>query len=325
MNKTLIAILRVLGGYQDGIVGSREIARRLKIYGVNLSERTVRYHLKMLDRKGLTRSFGREGRRITERGRRELSSALVSEKVGFVISKIDTLSYLTGLNLDTLMGDVILNVSYIPEKYLGKALRIMRPVFASPYVMSDRLAVARGGQRIGDNLVPKGKVALGTVCSVTINGVFLKAGIPVSSRFGGVLEVQGGKPSRFVSLISYEGSSLDPLEVFIRGKMTDVAGAVRSGTGRVLASWREIPVVCHRSARELSERLRSKGIGGILCLGEPNSPLYEMPVGLDRTGMVIVGGLNPVAIIEESGIPTESKAMSTLCEFSSLPRYDDHL
>ncbi|NOZ24960.1 MAG: DUF128 domain-containing protein [Nitrospirae bacterium] len=324
MNRTLIAILRVLEGYQDAITGSREIARRLKTHGVTLSERTVRYHLKILDEMGLTEPFGKEGRKITEKGREELAKALVSEKVGFVISRIDTLSYLTNLDLDTLKGDVILNVSYIAEKDLKKALRTMRPVFRSPYVMSDRLAVVSEGGRLGDIVVPEGKVALGTVCSVTINGVFLKAGIPVASRFGGVLEIEGGRPTRFIALISYEGSSLDPLEVFIRGKMTDVGGAVRHGTGRVLASFREIPVVCHGSARDLAERLRAKGIGGILCIGEPNSPLYEMPVGLDRAGMVIVGGLNPVAILEESGITTESRAMSTLYEFSSLGSYEDY-
>ncbi len=324
MNRTLIAILRVLEGYQDVITGSREIARRLKTHGVTLSERTVRYHLKVLDEMGLTEPFGKEGRKITEKGKEELAKALVSEKVGFVISRIDTLSYLTSLDLDTLRGDVILNVSYIAERDLKKALKAMLPVFRSPYAMSDRLAVVREGGRLGEVTVPEGKVALATVCSVTINGVFLKAGIPVTSRFGGVLEVEGGRPTRFIALISYEGSSLDPLEVFIRGKMTDVGGAVHRGTGRVLASFREIPVVCHRNARELAERLREKGIGGILRIGEPNSPLYEMPVGLDRTGMVIVGGLNPAAILEESGIPTESRAMSTLYEFSALGRYEDY-
>ena len=34
--------------------------------------------------------------------------------------------------------------------------------------------------------------------------------------------------------------------------------------------------------------------------------------------VVIVGGLNPVAVLEEQGIPTESKAMSTLYDYSRL-------
>ena len=76
--------------------------------------------------------------------------------------------------------------------------------------MSNRIIFARGGEKIGDVLIPEGKIGIGTVCSVTINGIFLKAGIPVTSRFGGVVETENGKPTRFISLISYEGSSLDP-------------------------------------------------------------------------------------------------------------------
>jgi hypothetical protein len=318
MNRILLPILRVLSRHGEEVIGSREIARELKQLGVRLSERTVRYHLKQLDEHGFTRPFGKEGRQITARGREELSKAFVSEKVGFVISRIDTLSYMTGFDPSTLTGKVILNVSYVPEHFHGDAVRIMKPVFASPYVMSDRVAMVRGGGVIGDVHVPEGKLAIGTVCSVTINGIFLKAGIPVTSKFGGLLEIEGRRPRRFVSLISYDGSSLDPLEIFIRSRMTDVSGAVRHGEGKVLASFREIPTVCIENALKVSEDLRKKGIGGVIRIGEPNNALYEVPVGMDRAGMVIIGGLNPIAVLEEAGIPTESKAMSTLCEYTSL-------
>jgi repressor of nif and glnA expression len=323
MNKTLVAILKVLNKHQDTIIGSREIARQLKMYGITLSERTVRYHLKILDELGMTEGFGKEGRRITMKGRDELSSSLVSEKVGFIISKIDTLSYLTDLNLKKMMGKVILNVSYIRKRYLRDALKIMKPVFSSPYVMSDRVALVHAGRKIGDFIVPDSMVALGTVCSVTINGIFLKAGIPVVSKFGGVLEIENKKSIRFVALISYEGSSLDPHEVFIRSTMTDIVGVLRNGSGRILASFREIPVVCHENAKRLAEGLKKKGVGGIFTIGDPNTPLFEMPVGMDRTGMVVVGGLNPIALLEESGIPTESNAMSVLYEFSELKPFGE--
>ena len=48
-----------------------------------------------------------------------------------------------------------------------------------------------------------------------------------------------------------------------------------------------------------------------------------MPVGLDRAGMIIVGGLNPIAALEEAGIPTVTKAMSTLYKFSELISFQD--
>jgi repressor of nif and glnA expression len=185
-------------------------------------------------------------------------------------------------------------------------------------VTSDRIILASEGGKIGDILVPKGMVGLGTICSVTINGIFLKAGIPIASRFGGVVETDNGTPRRFVSLISYEGSSLDPLEVFIKSKMTNVSGAAAGRSGKVLASFREIPIVCLEKAKKLSRTMADRGIRGLLMIGSPNTPLLEVPVGIDKVGIVIVGGLNPIAVLEEQGIPTESKAMSTLFDYSQL-------
>jgi len=317
MNKTLHAILAILDTYPT-VVGSREISRQLKLRGVEITERTVRYYLKMLDRKGYTDVFGKEGRKITPQGREELKHSLVSDKIGFVISKIETLSYMTTLDMATMEGDVILNISFFPRKDLRKALGLLKQSFSSPYVMSERVALAPEGEKIGSALVPKGMIGLGTICSVTINGIFLKAGIPVASRFGGVVEIANGKPARFVSLISYDGSSLDPLEIFIKSKMTAVSRATTGGSGRILASYREIPVVCLEKAKKLTRTLEDRGIRGILLIGSPNKPLLEVPVGIDRAGIVIVGGLNPIAILEEHGIATESKAMSTLFDYSRL-------
>lgn len=324
MNKVTTSILKILNK-ENKIIGSREISKRLKLYGIDLTERAVRYHLKILDERGHTKVFGKEGRIITEKGRKELQNALVLEKASFVISKIDTLSYLTTLNLDTLEGDIILNISSISKRDLEKALKIMKPVFDSPYIMSDRVIIADSGEHIGDILVPDGKEGIGTICSITINGIFLKAGIPMTSRFGGIVEIINKKPERFISLISYEGSSLDPHEVFIRSKMTDVSGAVRKGEGKILVSFREIPVVCLDRAREIARELLEKGIRGILVMGGPNKPVLGVQPGIDRVGMVIAGGLNPIAALQESGIETENMAMSTLYPFLNLRNFKDFL
>jgi repressor of nif and glnA expression len=324
MTKTMLVILRVLDKHPDKIQGAREISRQMKILGVELTERTVRYHLRILDERGFTKVIGKEGRMITQKGREEISHALVSAKVGFIISKIETLSYLTNLDLETQEGNIILNISYFPEKKLKEAIKIMKPVFLSPYVMSNKVVLRRGGEKIGDIMVPEGQVGFGTVCSVTINGIFLKNGIPVTSRFGGVLQINS-EPVRFTALIGYEGSSLDPLEIFIKSRMTDVIGAVRNHSGNILASFREIPVVSIERAMQIKENLREKGIGGILLIGSPNQPLLEMPVSIDKAGMIIVGGLNPIAALEESGIPSISKAMSTLYKFSELVTFKELL
>jgi repressor of nif and glnA expression len=319
LTRTTQAILRVLDRGQGIIMGSRQISRQLKFHGVKLTERTVRYHLEIMDAQRLTKVNGKEGREITQKGREELSKALVSERVGFILSKIETLSCQMSFNPETKQGNIIVNVSYFPRKNLEAALKAMKPVFSSPYVMSDRVILAFEGQNIGDHLVPEDMVGMATVCSITINGIFLKAGIPVTSKFGGLLEVDYEEgPSRFTSLISYEGSSLDPIVIFIKSKMTSVSDTVRKKSGRVLASFREVPVVALERAAKLNETLAKVGIGGILLFGNPNQQLLEMPVGMDKAGMVVVCGLNPIAAIEEAGIPTESKAMSSIVSYANL-------
>jgi len=41
---------------------------------------------------------------------------------------------------------------------------------------------------------------------------FIEIGVPISSKFGGVLELRSPKTERFVAIIYYEGTSLDPSE-----------------------------------------------------------------------------------------------------------------
>src|SRR5512139_3621652 len=119
MTKTMYSILKILDKQAD-IIGAKEVSNQLKMHGVDLTERTVRYHLRILDERGYTEVYGKEGRKITEKGREELNHAHVSEKVGFVISKIETLSYLTTLDLETMDGKIILNISYFPENNLDE-------------------------------------------------------------------------------------------------------------------------------------------------------------------------------------------------------------
>ena len=99
MNKTMISILKVLEKHRDDVIGSTELSRQLRQHGGELTERTVRYHIKIMDERGLTQVFGKEGRKITGKGLDELSNAMVSDRVGFIISKIETLSYQTGFGI----------------------------------------------------------------------------------------------------------------------------------------------------------------------------------------------------------------------------------
>jgi repressor of nif and glnA expression len=74
---------------------------------------------------------------------------------------------------------------------------------------------------------------------VVFNGVLLKAGIPMDSRFGGILQMRNGRALRFTELIDYAGCSLDPSTIFIKARMTSVREAVSSGNGEVLANFHD--------------------------------------------------------------------------------------
>ncbi|MCL0029674.1 NrpR regulatory domain-containing protein [Dehalococcoidia bacterium] len=322
VERKVISILRILSESAEP-VGARVIARHLKEGGVELSERAVRYHLKLMDERGLTQLAGRDGRLITKQGIEELKSALVQDKVGFVISRIELLAFRTDFDWKTRTGSIPVNISFFPRKEFKRAIQAMSPAFKAGLCVSDLVALAQEGERLGELTVPQGMTGLATACSIVVNGALLKAGVPMDSRFGGILEIRNHQPLRFVELIQYAGSSLDPSEVFIRGKMTSVGQAAREGNGKILANFREIPAICRPVTEEVVAGLGGAGLGGLLFMGKISDPVYEIPVELNKIGMVLIGGLNPVAAAEEAGIEAENRAMSTVMEYRSLIRFEE--
>jgi repressor of nif and glnA expression len=250
VDRKVIAILKVLSESPKSL-GSKVIARRLKEQGVELGERAIRYHLN-----------------LTAQGKKEITNALVKDKVGFAISRIELLSFRTTFDPQNRTGLVPINISLFRKEDFNKALKIMKPIFKAGLCVSDLVAIAKEGEAIGDLLVPEGKVALATVCSIVVNGTLLKAGIPIDSKFGGILQIQNRSPLRFVELIHYAGSSLDPTEIFIRANMTSVAKAAESGSGGILANYREVPALCRSSIEKVETKLKEAGIGGILLTGK---------------------------------------------------------
>ena len=322
VERKVLSILRILSDCQEPL-GARVIAYRLKDYGVELGERAVRYHLKLMDERGLTRLVGRDGRLLTEQGEEELRNALVKDKVGLAISKIELLAFSTDFNYEKRCGSIPVNVSFLPKGKFTKALQAMKPAFEAGLCVSELVAVAQEGEHLGEFMVPEGTTGFATVCSIAINGALLKAGVPMDSKFGGILQMRNHKPFRFVELIHYAGSSLDPSEVFIRARMTSVKEAVKSGNGKILANFREIPALCRETAEEVVAKLREAGLGGILLMGNTSEPVCEIPVELNRIGMILLGGMNPIAAAEEAGIEAQNHAMCTLIEYQDLTRFKE--
>jgi repressor of nif and glnA expression len=126
-----------------------------------------------------------------------------------------------------------------------------------------------------------------------------------------------------VELIDYAGCSLDPSTIFIKARMTSVSEVVRSGNGKVLANFREIPSICRPIAEEVVASLDKAGFRGLVVMGDTSKPVCEIPVELNKIGMGLLGGLNPVAAAEEAGIEADSLAMSTVMEYQDLIKFQE--
>ncbi|MFH1347259.1 MAG: NrpR regulatory domain-containing protein [Candidatus Margulisiibacteriota bacterium] len=313
MDKKINTILKIVAESTEPI-GSPDISVKLKELGIEMSERTVRHHLQQLGEEGLVKVFWKEGRMLTKKGKEELADSMISEKIGLVSARIESLSYKMTFDLEKKQGSLIFNLTYFHKSEFKKALKIMAEAFKKHYCMGQLVTMSEEG----------GKVCFGTMCATNLNGILLKAGIPVESKFGGVLQIEDGQPKRFTELVSYSGSTLDPHEIFIRSKMTNVRDACK-GSGKILAGLREIPAASKEKAEKIIKRAEEAGLGGAIYIGKPGQPVLGMPVGLERVGVVIPGGLNPVAACEEWGIETESQALSALVEYEQLISFDSLL
>jgi repressor of nif and glnA expression len=228
------------------------------------------------------------------------------------------LAYQTTFNPEKRTGLIPINTSIIDNSELSRAISAMKDAFKTGLCVSELVATATEGEKLGAVVVPPGKTGFATVCSVSVNGVLLKAGVPTEFRFGGLLEIKNSRPRRFVAIIDYTGTSLDPSEQFIQARMTSVGDASRTGNGKILGVFRTIPAPAKEVVEDKINALKETGIGGIYAMGNISEPLCQIPVALNRIGIIQLGGLNPIAAAVEAGIDIENIAESGLIDFEQL-------
>jgi repressor of nif and glnA expression len=319
VQRKLIEILRILYEKQEPI-GARLIADKMNERGYPIGERGVRYHLRILDERGLTKRQGYDGRIITERGTQELENALVGDRMGFIITRIEKLIYDTTFDLKTKQGNVIINTSIIDKKDLDETVEIMRHVMNAGYSFSPYIKIIEEGNSLSDLNIPEGKIGIASMCSITIDGILLKSGIPVTPKYGGLLDVKNRKPTGFDDIIVYNGTSIDPMKIFISKKMTRVLDAVETGSGRLLANLREIPASSVMEAENILKSAMSMGIADVMQVGESGKSVLNAPVDSGKVGVVVYAGTNIMAAVEESGINVSTYPISTIMDFKDLKK-----
>jgi repressor of nif and glnA expression len=295
-----IEILRVLSEF-DSPVGSTLLKRELRKRGFLLSERTVRFHLQLLEAKDFVLGHDRRGRTITSKGVEELSRALASQRLGFTTTCFMSLAYSATYDPAKDTGMVVANVSILDKQLHDKTLETVKTLHDMSLLSAPYIKMLDENEEYCNISVPKGKIALFTVCNLTLDSILIHSGVPLFFQYGGLVQMVNRKPIRFMEIISYKGTTLPPLEVFVSKKMTSITRILKTGSGILVATLREIPSKARGKTVKILEKQKEKGWGGILVLGQSNVPVLGVPVGMDRFGVCMVGGIIPAAAMAEEG------------------------
>ena len=293
-----IEILRILKEHREP-VGAKRLSELMAERGFILSDRAVQYYLSYLDSMGFTEKVGNQGRILTPEGFQETDNALVDDRIGFVISKLERLAYRSTFDPSTGTGDVAYNLSVVPEESLDRIRAAFDEVvkagcgFFSSYRIIDN-----------DPRIPHGSAGIITLCSISMDGVFQRNGIPVKMAYGGRLEIIEGTPKRFVDLIGYRGTTIDPLELFISSGLTSINSYCRTGSGITLANVREIPSSAARQVKDTIRQMKQCGFVFPVSMG---NQVFNLPPNQYRLSIVAFSGLNFVGNTAEQGFDIKTE------------------
>jgi repressor of nif and glnA expression len=304
-----IEILRILKEHSEP-VGAKRLSELMADRGFVLSDRAVQYYLSYLDTMGFTEKVGNLGRLLTTLGRDETDNALVDDRIGFVISKLERLAYRSTFDPETGTGDVAYNLSIVPAESLEKVTVAFDEVvksgcgFFNSYRIIDR-----------DPRIPHGSVGLMTICSISMDGVFQRKGIPVKMAFGGRLEIEHGTPKHFRDLIGYRGTTIDPLELFISSGLTSISSFARTKTGIALANVREVPCAAKTQVEDTIKLMNNCGFIFPVALG---TQVFNLPNNPYRLSIVAFSGLNYIGNTVEHGIEIKTEIGAGNIQFSKV-------
>jgi len=244
-------------------------------------------------------------------------------EIMFIISRIESLMYEVTFDPVLRKGKIIANLSIVNESDFKNVLDLFRQAMHSGLSVSPYIKIIRPGEKVGGMKIEKGKIGIATACSITIDAVLLKAGIPVKPRFGGVVEIHDGTPLRFTDILTYDSTTIDPLDVLMSQELTSVTEMIRTGSGKILANMREAPMAARERIEERLDALVEAGFACILEVGEPNSDILGVQVGRDKMGIAVIGGTNPMAFVQEQGINIKTQEMSRLMDIEEMSHIDE--
>lgn len=236
-----------------------------------------------------------------------------SQPLIFTLSRIENLMQQVTFDPRSGEGRIITNTSRVRKERLQDLLALFSDAIQSGLSVCPRIKLIDEGDT----------VSIKTACSLTLDGVLLKAGIPVRPKGGGIIEVIEREPVRFTDMLMYWATTIDPIDVLTAQELTDITGMMRTGNGRILGNLQEAPMLAKEQIEELLDDLADAGFTGILELGEPNMNVLGVSVERDHLGVALVGGTNLVAAAQEFGILVEHESISDLSEISEMKHIDE--
>jgi len=304
-----LEILRILKEHRDPM-GAKRLSEILAERGFVLTDRAVQYYLRYLDEMGFTQKVGNTGRVLTNAGIAETESALVDERIGFIISRLERLAFRSTFDPATGTGDVAYNLSLVPEEAASGVTRSFEQVSRAGYAFYPACRILDRDPR-----VPSGQVGIISLCSITIDGVFQRSGIPVTMAYGGRLAFEGKEVKGFLDLVGYRGTTIDPLQLFISAGLTSIREVISTGTGVALANVREVPVPAMDRAKDLLAQMVRWGFAPPAGMG---NQVFNTPDSAHHVSIVSYSGMNMVGLGVEEGYPIRTEIGAGTIPFSRM-------
>lgn len=229
------------------------------------------------------------------------------QQTPFSLSKSWNLIEDVDFDIKTKEGNVIVNISRLNELDLDIAIDIMKETYInSPDFINPFYKIIK---------YENGDVDIATLCSLSIDGILINNKIMSTPKYGGLLEL--GKPPIFIELISYDGSSIDPHQIFIYKHLTSINK--EKEPKRILASLKEVPCIAKNESEKIVAELKKIGFS-IYKVGEPRELMFNAKVDDYNFGIVAGGGLNTIAAIKENNIDIKVKALEKLMPLKDMTR-----
>lgn len=305
-------ILRILE--ESGGLSSREIERELRKRGVSIRARTVRYHLKKLEERGLVKKDGSGKTKLTEKGEMELKRKSAYERLGEFSERIEFNVFLSDFNLYTLSGLVPTNFAIIDKSDYERAMEVLTDSSSFPFMIANRIYIADERERLSDFTIPDGKFAVGVVSNTIYDVILRTAGVNTTPEYAALMSIEDFEPKGITELISYFGTTLSPGLLFLRAGLTSVYSAHRNGRGEIIVAIRSFSRYAIDIARREVEIAENKGLRGVIKIIPPSDRFFGL-YPAKRARLIVSAGLNFFAPLFENGIRPEVRVNEFFVDF----------